>query len=147
MAIELPVNLPDTAEMRRVADPFPENSGRNASESGVKWKTAEPPFKVKMEGERQRYTVMAHNDRFFLMAKPFNAQRTYLYTIADLKRGVRGPCNLIFGLPCDVNTPEGAAEALSKIEAGEMEVSFRRCVDLLPSEAAALRARLNGGAA
>lgn len=91
-------------------------------------------LKVKLEGERQRYTVMAHNDRFFIMTKPFNAQKTYLYTIADLKRGVRGPCDLIFGLPCDVNTPEGAAEALSKIEAGEMEVSFRRCVDLQPTE-------------
>lgn len=99
------------------------------------------PWKIKLDGERQRYTVMAHNERFFIMTKPFNAQKTYLYTIADLERGVRGPCNLIFGLPCDVNTPEGAAEALSKIKAGEMEVSYRRCVDLLPFEAAALRAR------
>lgn len=96
--------------------------------------------KVKIEGERQRYSVMARNDRFVIMTKPFNAQRTYLYTIADLERGVRGPCNLIFGLPCHVNTPEGAAEALSKIEAGEMEVSYRRCVDLTAAEAAALAA-------
>lgn len=96
--------------------------------------------KVKLEGERQRYTVMAHNERFFIMTKPFNAKKTYLYTIADLERGVRGPCNLIFGLPCDVNTPEGASEALAEIEAGEMEVSYRRCVDLLPAEAASLRA-------
>lgn len=97
--------------------------------------------KVKLSEERQRYTIMAHDDRFFIMTKPFNAQRTYLYTIADLKRGVRGPCDLIFGLPCDVNTLEGAAEALDKIQAGEMEVSSRRCVDLLPAEIAALRAR------
>lgn len=96
--------------------------------------------KVKFEGERQRYTIMARNDRFVILTKPFNAQRTYLYTIADLQRGVRGPCNLIFGLPCDVNTPEGAAEAMGWIERGEMEVSYRRCVDLVPSEAAALRA-------
>lgn len=93
---------------------------------------------VRLEGERQRYKVMAHNDRFAIMTKPFNAQRTYLYTIADLKRGVRGPCNLIFGLPCDVNTLEGAAEALAKIEAGEMEVSYRRCVDLTPADRAAI---------
>lgn len=37
--MELPVNLPDTTEIRGVADPFPENSGQNASESGGKWKT------------------------------------------------------------------------------------------------------------
>jgi hypothetical protein len=102
--------------------------------------------KVKMEGERQRYSVMARNERFVIMTKPFNAKRTYLYTIADLQRGVRGPCNLIFGLPCDVNTPEGAAEALSKIEAGEMDVSYRRCVDLTPSDAAAIAAATGGAA-
>lgn len=96
--------------------------------------------KIKMDGERQRYTVMARNDRFVIMTKPFNAQRTYLYTIADLQRGVRGPCNLIFGLPCDVNTRDGAVEALKKIEDGEMEVSFRRCVDLSGNEIAALAA-------
>jgi hypothetical protein len=96
--------------------------------------------KVKFEGERQRYTIMANNDRYFIMTKPFNAQKTYLYTIADLERGVRGPCNLIFGLPCDVNTPEGASEALRWIEAGDMDVSFRRCVDLMPSELTALQA-------
>lgn len=94
--------------------------------------------KVKLGGERQRYTIQARNDRFVIMTKPFNAQRTYLYTIADLKRGVRGPCNLIFGLPCDVNTPEGAQEALSRIEDGTMEVSFRRCVDLSEADRAAI---------
>lgn len=90
--------------------------------------------KIRMDGERNRYTVMACNDRFAIMTKPFNAQKTYLYTITDLKREVRGPCNLIFGLPCDVNTPEGAAEAFEMIEAGEMEVSYRRCVDLTAAE-------------
>lgn len=96
-------------------------------------------MKIRMEGERQRYTVMAHNERFAIMTKPLNVLKTYLYTITDLKRGVRGPCNLIFGLPCDVNTPEGAAEALAMIERGEMEVSFRKCIDLHPSEIAQLR--------
>jgi len=96
--------------------------------------------KMKFDGERQRYTVMAHNERFAIMTKPFNARKTYLYTITDLVRGVRGPCNLIFGLPCDVNTPGGAEEAIGYIERGEMEVSYRKCVDLSASEAEALAA-------
>lgn len=96
--------------------------------------------KMKFDGERQRYTVQAHNERFAIMTKPFNPQKTYLYTIADLKRGVRGPCNFIFGLPCAVNSPEGAAEALGFIDRGEMEVSYRRCVNLSQSEAEALAA-------
>ncbi|TKD50241.1 hypothetical protein [Sphingomonas baiyangensis] len=95
-------------------------------------------LKIKFREERQRYTIMARNDRFVILTKPFNAQRTYLYTIADLERKVRGPCNKIFGLPCDVNSPEGAAQALSELETGEMEVSFRRCVDLSDDEIAAL---------
>lgn len=61
-----------------------------------------PPVgsKIRMDGERQAYTVQAANDRFAIMTKPFNAKRTYLYTITDLDRKVRGPCNLIFGPPC-----------------------------------------------
>ena len=95
--------------------------------------------KVKFEGERQRYMVMARNERFAIMVKPFNARKTYLYTITDLERGVRGPCNLIFGPASDLNTPEGAAEAFAMIEAGEMEVSFRRRKELLPSEICQLK--------
>lgn len=96
------------------------------------------PMKIKFEAERQRYTIQARNDRFVVLTKPFNARRTYLYTIADLERGYRGACNLIFGLPCDVDTPEGAAEAIALIERDEMGVSSRNCVPLLPSEIAQL---------
>ena len=90
--------------------------------------------KIKMDGERERYTVQAANDRFAIMTKPFNARRTYHYTITDLEREVRGPCNLIFGLPCDVNSPAGASEALAMIERGEMEVTHRHDKDLTAEE-------------
>lgn len=95
--------------------------------------------RIKFEAERQRYTVQARDERFVILTKPFNARRTYLYTIADLAWGVRGPCNLIFGLPNDVHTPEGAAKALAMLQCGEMEVSFRNHVPLLPSEMAQLK--------
>lgn len=39
--MELPVNLPDTTEIRGVAHPFPENSGQNAYGEPVKGKTGE----------------------------------------------------------------------------------------------------------
>lgn len=90
--------------------------------------------KIRIDGERQRYTVQAANDRFAIMTKPFNARRTYLYTITDLERGVRGPCDLIFGLPHHVNSPEGAAEALAMIERGEFEVTHRHDKDLTAAE-------------
>jgi hypothetical protein len=94
--------------------------------------------KIKMSGERQAYTVMASDKRFAILVKPFNARKTYLYTITDLERQVRGRCNLIFGLPCPVDSQEGAAEALALIRAGEMDVSHRRCVPLTTDEIAQL---------
>lgn len=95
--------------------------------------------KIKMNDEVQRYTVQAANERFAIMTKPFNARRTYLYTITDLKRGVRGPCNLIFGLPCHVNTRRGALRALVMIVRGDMEVTHRRDKALTPEEIAQLK--------
>lgn len=96
--------------------------------------------KVRMDGEKQRYTVRASDDRFVIMTKPFNARKTYLYTIADLKRGVRGPCNLIFGSIYDFDTHEGAGKNLEMLQSGEMEVTYRRDKDLTESEIAQLAA-------
>jgi hypothetical protein len=90
--------------------------------------------KIKMEREKQRYTIRALDERYVILTKPFNARKTYLYTIVDLERKDRGACNLIFGLPCDVNTPESAAEALEMLKNGEMEVSYRNCLPLEDSE-------------
>lgn len=95
--------------------------------------------RIRMTGERQSYLVQAANDRFAIMTKPFNARKTYLYTITDLERNVRGPCNLIFGLPCDVNSPERASEVLDMLSRKEMEVSYRRDKDLTPDEVKQLK--------
>lgn len=97
--------------------------------------------KIKMFGERQRYTVQACNDRFAIMTKPFNAQNTYLYTITDLERRVRGRCDLIFGVPSDLSTADGAAEALEMLEDGEMGVSKRRYRDLTECEILQIKSR------
>lgn len=98
-----------------------------------------PGDKVRMTGERQRYTVTAVDDRFAIMSKPFNARRTYLYTITDLKLGVRGPCDLIFGVPCAMDAPDSAAKALTMLQAGEMGVSRRRCKALTDDEIVQLK--------
>ena len=92
--------------------------------------------KIKMCAEKQRYTVMAANERFVIATKPFNARKTYLYTILDLERGVRGPCNLIFGLRDDVNTPQGAQEALAALmnKKDHFAVSDRHSVPITDEE-------------
>jgi hypothetical protein len=93
-----------------------------------------PGDKFKAVGERRRYTVMAADNRFTIAVKPFAARKTYLYTITDLKRGVRGRCDLIFGPPGDLNTTVGAFEALIMLKNGDMAVSGRRYKPLEPEE-------------
>ncbi len=82
--------------------------------------------KVRMDGERIRYTLQAINECFAIMTKPFAARKCYLYTIADRERNVRGRCDMIFGPPTKFDTPDGAAEALKMLTEGEMKVSYRR---------------------
>jgi hypothetical protein len=94
--------------------------------------------KFKVDSEARRYTVQAASARFAILTKPFAARKTYLYSIVDIQQGWRGRCNLVFGLPCDVNTPADAAEALAMLECGDMGVSCRRHADLTSNEIAQL---------
>lgn len=80
--------------------------------------------------EKQGYTVQAFDDRFIICTKLFNARRTYLYTILDLKRDVRGRDNLVFGSFHHYNTKEGAEANLKALQLGEMEVSYRNNIPL-----------------
>jgi hypothetical protein len=90
--------------------------------------------KIKVCGEVQRYTVQAFDERHVVMTKPFNARKTYLYSIVDLERKWRGPIGLVFGLPIHVNSPEGAAELLSMMNDEGFQVSRRHGVDLTENE-------------
>ena len=49
--------------------------------------------KIKFQREKQRYTVRACDKRFIIAVKPFNARKTFQYTIVDLKEKVRGADN------------------------------------------------------
>lgn len=98
--------------------------------------------KIKMCGERQRYTVQGTRGRFIVATKPFNAKKTYLYTLIDTEKRKRGPLNAIFGLPCDVDSPAGAKELFDWIE-GEggfdvWHVSARHNKALTEAEIAAI---------
>lgn len=90
--------------------------------------------KIKMEGERQRYTVQALDKRFMIITKPFNARKTYLYSIVDLERKVRGRDNLVFGFIHDYNTKLGSKEAIKWLNNGKMEISYRHYKKLEESE-------------
>ncbi|MBU9661863.1 hypothetical protein KTF22_08160 [Burkholderia multivorans] len=92
--------------------------------------------RVYFEGERMPYTVQAHDERFLICTKPFAARRTYIYCIVDLKRGERGPDNMIFGRSGGYGSREECDKALRELAdpAGKLEVSRRRCVPLQVSQ-------------
>lgn len=68
------------------------------------------------------------NAAFVILTKPFNIDKTVLYTIIDWELGIRGPSNLIFNI--GVETDEECLELLDMLTNGETEVSSRRCVEL-----------------
>lgn len=43
--------------------------------------------------ERYPYTIQACDERYLICTKPFNPKHTVLYTIVDLKDGIRGADN------------------------------------------------------
>ncbi len=88
--------------------------------------------KFKCDNERRKYTVQAADARFVIATKP--SFGTYIYTITDLDRGVRGACNSIFGPPSNLSTEDGAAEALRLLQSGSMEVSSRNFAALTTAE-------------
>jgi hypothetical protein len=77
--MELPVNLPDTAEIRGVAHPFPENSGQNASGEAGKGKTQEAVL-IGINGSFRASHVCAegepHEHEWFVEARFLVSPRT-----------------------------------------------------------------------
>ncbi|WP_175867879.1 hypothetical protein [Burkholderia diffusa] len=88
--------------------------------------------RVYFEGERMPYTVQARDDYFLICTKPFAARRTYIYSIVDIKRGERGPDNMIFGRSGGYGSRVDCEEALRDLAdpASPLEVSRRNCVPL-----------------
>jgi len=84
--------------------------------------------KIKFKAEQKRYTVQCFNDRFIICTKPFNAVKSVLYSIIDLKEGIRGTDNLIFCMGYE--TKEQCKWSLKMLEKGEMEISYRNRIPL-----------------
>lgn len=79
--------------------------------------------KIWFDNEKQGYTVRASNVAFCVCTKPFNAQKTVLYTIIDWEQGIRGPENLVFGFGAE--TDEECEEMLERLTQGESDLSGR----------------------
>lgn len=78
--------------------------------------------KIKFKSEKQRYTVRAISRKFAICTKPFNARKTYLYSIIDFKNKLRGRDNYgCYGYETD----EQCQEPIKKWDKGEIEHSSR----------------------
>ena len=78
--------------------------------------------KVKMFGQRRRFTCMARDARYIIFVK--NCFGKPLYTILDLEYEWMGP-DYTWG-SYDYDTREGCEEALAALQKGELEISRRR---------------------
>lgn len=82
--------------------------------------------KIKIDGERMRYTVRCRDERYIICTKPINIRHTVLYFIIDLIDKWRGPDDRIF---CNgYETDEQCRERLKELENEEIHVSLRRGV-------------------
>jgi hypothetical protein len=79
--------------------------------------------KVKFASEKQRYTVRCASKRYAICTKPFNAQKTVLYTIIDQWRNIRAPENLVFGMGAETDIE--CLEMLVRLLDNESEPSYR----------------------
>lgn len=68
--------------------------------------------KIWFGSKRYSYTVRASNTAFAVLTRPFNIEKTVLYTIIDWELGIRGPSNLIWGTGAE--TDEQCLELLDK---------------------------------
>ena len=90
----------------------------------------QPGNRIKFVEEKQSYKIVVSNDRYVICTKPFNAKKTFIYTIVDLLAGERGPDNLIFGPAYDYDKVEEAGKGLEDLMSEKIELSRRRSCKL-----------------
>ena len=77
---------------------------------------------------KRPFKVRCRDDRFIIATKPFNARKTVIYFIIDLKEKLRGPDNIIF---CNWSKYSSRNRIwLFELQSGKISVSLRRSVNL-----------------
>lgn len=85
--------------------------------------------RIWFHGKVRPYRVRIANERYAVCTKPFNPQRTVLYTVVDLQKQWRGPENLIFGMGAE--TDQQCRRMLRRITKGASAVSRRHGIPLM----------------
>lgn len=72
---------------------------------------------------RYRVRAVSPDGRFAICTRPFNLQRTVIYTIVDFQKGVRGPDDRVFSNGYE--TDEDCLARCAELAAGDIAVSQR----------------------
>ena len=75
-----------------------QNAPKAGSESSALLGRAKVGTRIWFLGESHPYRIRARGERYLVCTKPFNLQKTVIYTVVDLVEDVRGTENLIFGV-------------------------------------------------
>lgn len=75
-----------------------------------------PGAKIEWENQKRTFKVIARNDNFIIIARPYNPKRTFEYSILDLKYMVCNRDNMIFGPKYDYSNREECEEALKELQ-------------------------------
>lgn len=78
--------------------------------------------RIKFAEEKRPYRVRARSDRYLVCTKPFNPQRTVLYTVVDLQKNIRGTENLVFGAGAE--TDSDCQEMVRRLEGQCLDTGF-----------------------
>ena len=72
--------------------------------------------KIYFAEEKKPYTIRACDERFLICTKPYNFKpKTVIYTIVDLKEGIRGTDNYSIGW-CDYYTTRDCKRMLKELQ-------------------------------
>lgn len=85
-------------------------------------------LKIKFIEEKQAYTVRASNRFYSICTKPFNAQKTVIYTIIDWTNKIRGAENLVFGMGAESN--KSCEDMLKRLTNADSDISHRNNIPL-----------------
>jgi hypothetical protein len=79
---------------------------------------------------RMPFTVQARDERFVICTRPFALQKTVLYSVVDLREGIRGPDNMV--LCFGYETREACEARLRDLNRPDdpTEVSYRHRIPL-----------------
>lgn len=84
--------------------------------------------KIWLGKQTKPFTVKASNRFFSICTKPYNPQKTVLYTIIDWHHQVNSTENLVFGFGAE--TTEECEEMLQRLTDGKSNLSHRKIVKL-----------------